>query len=136
MKLNADVTSQQNCMPSCQALTAIANKTIHTTVQVCIMLSTFYFVWIWFNILLNSVFILSTTTIHILIMKAGSRGSLLDKKPAKKCCALNEGKFDKTGARSEHTPQKSLMCLVVNHDVSVRSHEVTDTFSLSADTLY
>jgi hypothetical protein len=36
--------------------------------------------------------------IHNPINKVGSAGSLLDKKPAKMCCALTEEKLDKIGA--------------------------------------
>jgi hypothetical protein len=53
----------------------------------------------------------STTGIHKLTKKVSSTGSLLDKKPAKKCHVLTEEKLDEIGARLEHTPQKSLRCL-------------------------
>jgi hypothetical protein len=95
------------------ALTASAVKIIHTTVQLlcltsCQVLVIVVCVWIWFNMLLNSVYesyvkcgsarkcqrkfrskfpgitFPSTTGIHKLIKKVRYTGSLLDKKSAKK----------------------------------------------------
>jgi hypothetical protein len=42
------------------------------------------------------------------LLTVRSTGSLLVKKPAKKCCVITEEKVDKIRARLEHTPQKSL----------------------------
>jgi hypothetical protein len=53
----------------------------------------------------------TTAGIHKLFNNDRSSGSLLDKKPAKKCYVLIKEKLDKVGARLEHTPQKSLRCL-------------------------
>jgi hypothetical protein len=39
-------------------------------------------------------------------------GLLLDKKQKRKCHVLTEEKLDDTRARLEHTPRKSLKCLV------------------------
>jgi ribosomal protein S25 len=39
-----------------------------------------------------------------------SPGSLLDKKPAKKCCVLTKEKLYKIGAMLQHTPLLSLGC--------------------------
>jgi hypothetical protein len=59
----------------------------------------------------------STRDIHELIKKVRSTGSLLDN-PARKCCVLIEEKVHETGARLEHTPQKSLRHLAQEISIS------------------
>jgi hypothetical protein len=63
----------------------------------------------------------STTGIHKLIYKVRSTGSVLDKKPAKKCRVLTKEKLDEIKARLEHTPQKSLRHLAEETGISKSS---------------
>jgi hypothetical protein len=60
----------------------------------------------------------SITCIQKLINKARSAGSLLDKEPAKKFCALTERNLDETGSSLKHTTQKSLRRLAGEAGIS------------------
>jgi hypothetical protein len=127
----------RNCVTHWQALTVIVTKIIHTTVQLCLTSLVIvvcvdmvrysverrvflyesyvkcgstrnYWRKFWNKFL--GITVPSTPSIHKLIHKVRSTGSLLDKNPVKKHCVLTEEKLVKIGVRLEHTPLKSLRC--------------------------
>jgi hypothetical protein len=55
------------------------------------------------------------------LIKVRSTGSLLDKKPDKKCHVLIKEELYKIRARSENTPQNSLRCLAQETGISKSS---------------
>jgi transposase len=63
----------------------------------------------------------SRQTIHNLVNKLRSTGLWRDKEQKHKRRVRTEEKLDDIGARLEHTPRKSLKCLVLETGVSVSS---------------
>jgi hypothetical protein len=61
------------------------------------------------------------STIHNLVNKFKTTGSLLDKKIKRRHHELTEGRLNDNGARLERSPRKSLEKLVGQADVSVSS---------------